>query len=784
MPSKVTNCTRLTFALILSLCLGACGGGGGGNESGNGNGENNPPHPSLATAPAISVQPLDVNTSVGASVSFSVTATGSGPLSYQWQRNGVDIAGATSAQYVLPAAQFADSASKWSVVVRNSAGSATSTQATLTLTGIALLAGSAQAITFSGSNPVGVALDESGTIYVLDTMMKTALHKVNAEGVVTLLPLTPKYSNAALSHPTGMTRDTRGNFYVIDGCSLRKISPAGDITVLAGNPGECDYGDGKASAGSLGYMTAIAVDSANNVYVAGQANIRKITPDGAVTTLAGATNDFGTVDGSGNVARFGIMKSMAIDGAGNLYVTDTGVMSTAPSVRKITPSGFVSTLAGGINYGSADGQHGAASFRTLSGLTIDAAGNLYVGDLDNHSIRKISPNGVVTSFAGQSITQYPYEDEYIDGTLATARFRQPMALAIDGAGNVFVAEGNSHNALRKIGSNGIVSTIAGAQAGGGAVDGVGSAASFLQPRGLAVDASGKVWVADTRNDLIRQVSPNGTVTTLAGAPGRGNLTDPGDGKGAQARFFQPTAIAVDSLGTAYVADYVHNTVRKVLGDGTVTTLAGKVRGYGAADGIGSAATFGALASIAMDRSGILYATDYSAIRRIDPATGAVTTLAGVLGPSIQGSTDGTGSAARFGWLPAIAADSTGNLYVVDSIYNNVRKITPDGAVTTLAGTAGVTGSADGQGPAASFNSPQGIAVDGAGNVYVADTKNNLIRRITPAGVVTTVAGRVGAIGIILGSLNNPLSQPNGLAFDSNGILYVSASNGIFQLRLK
>jgi len=787
MPSIPASHPRLAIALILSLCLGACGGGSGGSGTGgqNGNGNNTPPPPAVVTAPAISTQPLDISASVGASVSFSVTATGTGPLSYQWQRNGVDVAGATGAQYVIQAAQFADSASKWNVVVRNSAGVATSTQATLTVTGIALLAGSAQAI-FGGSSPVGLAQDGKGNIYLLDRMLSTALYKVDAQGVVTQLPLTPRESRAALYQPAGMARDAAGNFYVIDDtCSVRKISPAGEITVLAGGNGQCGNDDGKGSAATLGYLTAITVDAASNVYVGGQAVIRKITPDGTVTTLAGSANEYGTVDGAGAVARFGGMKSMATDSADNLYVTDAGVTGTAPSVRKITPAGLVSTLAGGISYGSADGQYGAATFRTPAGLTVDAAGNVYVGDQTNHSIRKITQNGVVTTIAGQSTTQEPAYNDYVDGPVATAKFRQPVALTIDNAGNILLAEGSSYNALRKIGIDGMVSTIAGSQAGSGATDGLGAAAKFSVPRGLAVDTWGNVWVADTGNQLIRKiVGANATVFTLAGATGYATLTDPGDGKGTQARFFKPTAVAVDPNGPAYVADSVHNTVRKVLSDGTVTTLAGKVWVSGAVDGIGSAAIFGALTSITMDRSGILYATDYSAIRRIDPATGAVTTLAGLLGPFNSGSTDGTGSAARFGWMPAIAADSAGNVYVVDSLYNNVRKITPNGVVTTLAGTAGVIGSTDGQGAAASFNSPQGIAVDAAGYVYVADTGNNLIRRITPAGVVTTVAGQAGANGIILGGLNNPLSQPIGLAFDAKGTLYVTASNGVFQLRLQ
>lgn len=784
MSSKFSNYIHVTFTLILSLTLCACGGGGGGNSSGT----NEPPITPNIVAPTISVQPQDLNASAGDSVSFSVTASGSGQLSYQWLRDGANVSGANSAQYTLPAVQITDSGSKWSVEVRNSAGNVTSVQATLKVSGSALLAGSSQAKGFVNGELVGIAQDGNGNTYVLDRSLDSFLLKVSSQGVITQLPLSARDSDAALYQPTGMTRDAAGNFYVTDRkCSVRKISPAGEITVLAGSAYSCGHSDGKGSDATFGMgITALAVDATSNVFVAGpDATIRKITPEGVVSTVAGTANAPGSADGAGSAARFGDVRSMAVDGAGNIFVTDSGIDGTAPSIRKITPSGIVMKMAGGISYGSADGQSGAASFYTLSGLAIDASGNLYTGDQGNHSIRKISPDGVVTTFAGQSTTQNPPDINPADGPAKSASFRQPVAMTIDGAGNIFVAEASpslQFNALRKISVNGTVSTIAGTFAGSGTADGIGSMASFFTPHGLAIEANGKVWVADTGNQLIRQISTTGAVTTLAGTKGLGSFTEQGDGKGSLARFTQPLAIAVDSHGTAFVTDGGHRTLRKVLGDGTVTTLAGRVNTFGAVDGTGSAATFSEILGVTVDQAGMLYVTDMSAVRRVDPATGTVTTLAGKLGAFVQGSADGTGDAARFGYLPAIAIDTAGNLYVVDSGNNNVRKITPNGVVTTLAGRAGVTGSADGKGAAATFNKPQGIAVDKEGNVYVADTGNNLIRRIAPDGEVTTIAGQVGANGIVLGRLNNPLSQPTGLAFNSLGVLYVCANNGIFKLK--
>ena len=204
-------------------------------------------------------------------------------------------------------------------------------------------------------------------------------------------------------------------------------------------------------------------------------------------------------------------------------------------------------------------------------------------------------------------------------------------------------------------------------------------------------------------------------------------------------------MAVDGSGNVYVADTDNNTIRKITPAGVVTTLAGTAGVPGSADGTGSAAQFNYPGGVAVDGSGNVYVADIdnNTIRKITPA-GVVTTLAGTAG--VHGSADGTGSAAQFYDPHGVAVDGSGNVYVADTDNNTIRKITPAGVVTTLAGTAGVYGSADGTGSAAQFNYPAGVAVDGSGNVYVADTYNDTIRQITPAGVVTTLAGTAGMPG--------------------------------------
>ena len=346
---------------------------------------------------------------------------------------------------------------------------------------------------------------------------------------------------------------------------------------------------------------------------------------------------------------------------GQAGIAATTITSVAAACGDWTSNNAaVSTLAGSITPGSADGTGAAASFKYPSGVAVDASGNLYVADGGNHEIRKITPTGVVTTLAG-SITP-------------------------------------------------------------GSADGTGAAASFYWPGGVAVDASGNVYVADGSNQKIRKITPTGVVTTLAGSITPGNA----DGTGAAASFNNPTGVAVDASGNVYVADNVNHEIRKITPTGVVTTLAGSIT-PGSADGTGAAASFNNPTGVAVDASGNVYVADTynQKIRKITPA-GVVTTLAGRNTP---GSADGTGAAAQFNYPTDVAVDASGNVYVVDENNHGIRKITPAGVVTTLAGSI-TPGSADGTGAAASFYYPADVAVDASGNVYVTDSFNHKIRKIT------------------------------------------------------
>lgn len=321
--------------------------------------------------------------------------------------------------------------------------------------------------------------------------------------------------------------------------------------------------------------------------------------------------------------------------------------------------------------------------------------------------------GEVTTLAGST------KSGSNNGLGLTASFNYPQGVAVDASGTVYVAD-SSNNVIRKITPQGVVTTLAGSKASG-SVDGVGPRASFNCPGGVAVDHSGNVYVADSSNHMIRKISAAGVVTTLAGSTTSGSM----DGTGVAARFHYPTGVAVDPSGTVYVADYLNNKIRKITSGGVVTTLAGSAA-TGSADGTGASAFFHYPSGVAVDATGNIYVADsYNhMIRKITPA-GQVTTLAG---STAGGFANGTERSASFSYPNGVAVDRYGDIYVADAGNNMIRKITRTGTVTTLAGTI-ISGSADGKGIAASFWSPSEVAVDATGVLYVADEQNNMIRKV-------------------------------------------------------
>ncbi len=315
----------------------------------------------------------------------------------------------------------------------------------------------------------------------------------------------------------------------------------------------------------------------------------------------------------------------------------------------------------------------------------------------------------------------------------------------------------------------------------GTVDGTGAAARFNDPFGVAADGAGNLYLTDRGNHTIRKITPAGVVTTFAGTAG---VVGNADGTGAAASFDYPVGIATDSAGNVYVADYGNYTIRKITPAGVVTTLAGAAGTKGSVDGARATARFNGPLGVATDRAGNIYVTDAgtpdmgNTIRKITP-DGVVTTFAGTAG--VAGSIDGTGAAARFDFPRGIATDRAGNVYVADFNNHTIRKITPAGVVTTLAGKAGVEGSDDGAGAAARFDGPVAIATDSAGNFYVADELGRAIRKITPAGMVSTVVRVAGQSYAPWRSPPERRTFPAGVAVSGTS-LYVTLPHGVAVVR--
>lgn len=578
---------------------------------------------------------------------------------------------------------------------------------------------------------------------------------------------------AQFHFPGGCVSDGSGNLYVSDTynhCIRKVVITTGETTTFAGTAGTPGSTDGTGTAALFNYPVGIVRDSSGNLYVADSGNfvIRKITPAAEVTTLAGQAGLRGVTSGSATSARFSNVQGLALSTARNeLYVADMG----NHLIRSVNmTSGLVTSIAGspGVS-GNDDGDDDAAQFSSPSGVTIDQFGNLWVTDYGNNAIRYVTISGSVTTRVG-----FASQAGFIDGSAAAARLNgptsicrasdgffyvtdagnnrirkvsatgamttlpaelaSPRSICTDTSGNLFVTDTGLH-AIRKVTTAGVSTFIAG-RIPSGAANGIGAAASFKSPEGMAVDPSGTVFIADTVNHIIRKVTLDGTVTTFAGTAGTAGSSD-----GINALFRSPSGACSDPLGNLYVADTGNHTIRKITPDGMVTTFAGTAGIKAATNGTGAAARFNEPRDLVMDAAGNLFVTDSKnhMIRKITPA-GVVTTLAG--GTGVSGTIDSpTGTLARFNTPSGIGIDSAGNLYVADRGNATIRKVTSTGIVTTFAGTANNRSYIDGTGNAARFYEPVGIAVDSDNNVIVSDLYYNHLRKITSTRVVTTFAGQ-------------------------------------------
>jgi hypothetical protein len=489
------------------------------------------------------------------------------------------------------------------------------------------------------------------------------------------------------------------------------------------------------------------------------------------THFAGSFGGSGFEDGSGNVARFNGDAGIAVDTAGNVYVADT----SNHTIRKISPSGTVTTLAGlAETPQSGDGRGAHALFNSPKGIAVDSAGTVYVADTGNHTIRKITSAGVASTFVG-----YPGISGFVNSTGGAPRFNSPRGVTVDGSGNVYVADTGNHS-IRKVTPGGVVTTLAGTGSAGN-VNNTGTAASFNTPIGIVYDAvSAALFVADSANHVIRRITlPSAVVTTFAGTMGTS-----GHGDGVPGFLYTPSGICADASGMLYVTDTTDHTIRSVTSGGSLASVAGLPFYPGPANGTGSGARFTSPAGIAVTGATIYVAdTGNHTVRKIESGN-VVTTFAGTANAS--GFVNDTGSAARFDGPSGVAyypGPSGFAAYVADTNNNAIRRVTTAGVVTTLAG--GTYGYLNGSGTSAQFRNPKGLGLNlNVFSVFVADTGNHVIRLVDSSGNVSLFAGQPLSSGSSNGDRLTTASfkSPQAVTFSVTTSAVYVADTGNFLVR--
>ncbi len=618
--------------------------------------------------PQINTQPVNQTVAAGLNATFTVTASANPAPNYLWYRqaagttgffsltDGGAYSGAGTTSLVVTGVTNAMSGDKFQCVVSNGFGSSTTNPASLTIPA---------APAFTSANTTTFTVIQPGTFTVTATGGPVPTFSVSGAGFPAGWPLTLNSTTGVLSGTPPLGADTSSpyTFTIVatntNGTASQSftlnVQATPSIPIITTQPTGQTLLQGQNAT-----FTVVATGSPAPSYQwqrqpSGTSTWSNLTDD---ATYSGSTTATLTVTG--------VTTFMSGDQFQCLVSNSNGsVTSTAVPLTLNLGSSFT-TLAGlAGSPGSIDGIGAAALFSGPTGVAVDSAGNIFVTDSSNNTIRMITPAGVATTIAGVAGSRGS-----ANGLINAARFNQPTGIAVDTSDNLYVADTGNHIIRKLINSGGVyfTTTLAGTAGFFGSADGTGAAAQFNHPYGLAIDAAGNLYVADTQNSTIRLVTIAGAVSTLAGLPGNYGSVD---GTGSAARFFFPYSIAVDASGTLYVADSLNHTIRKVTPGGSVTTFAG--------------------------HSGV------------------------------AGSRDDTGLLAQFNQPCGIAVDATGNVFVSDTSNNTIREITPAGVVTTLAGLPGSSGSADGSGSAVRFNRPFGIAVDSSGNLFVADSGNNTIR---------------------------------------------------------
>jgi sugar lactone lactonase YvrE len=681
--------------------------------------------------------------------------------------------------------------------------------------------------------PTQIALDNAGNLYILED--RTRIRKVNISGIITTIAGTGIQgvsgdggpgASANISIWTPFVVDGSGNIYFVNQCILgnypacvsvsqsdvriRKVNTQGLINTVAGNGTPGHSGDGgPATTAEIYPAYSPAVDSLGDLYFADGSDIRRVDSSGTITTVAGnGTVGFSGDGGPATNAEISA-SSVLLDGNNNLYFVQCCSTQGLPNrIRKVSTNGIITTVAGNGTTGST-GDGGPATNAEIQpdDLFVDPGGNCFFYNYTfvvippnssqsfNSEIRKVDTTGIITTVAGNGTPGFsgdggPAVQAQINGGFL---YYAPAFLFDNNHDLIFVdqyLEGDENSRIREVNSSGVINTVAGNGTEGYAGDGGPATSKEVDgPAGLAIDSNGNLYIADFNNQRIEKVDPSGVLTAVAG----NGIEDPGNSGSSKATtdaIYEPFAVVVDQNGSLYFTTGNSNSVLKVDASGNVSTFAGGVQPGGnqcTALGDGGSATNACLSQplgLAFDGNGNLYIGDTGDVRvRKVNSAGIITTVAGNGTQGYSGD-GGLATSAEIGQPSGIAVDSAGNLFIADTDNFRVRKVDAAGNITTVAGNGTQGFSGDG-GPAmsAELNFIAGLAVDKTGNLYIADSHDNRIRAVDIHGVITTFAGTgtSGFSGDGGPAISATFSFPGGLAVDNSGALYVG---DVFNYRVR
>lgn len=713
----------------------------------------------IVAQPVITNQPGNQTVIWGSNATFNVGVTGTGPFAYQWRLNGTNLP--NNIINTIAGGNLFDGLAATNTILNSPQGSAVDAAGNLYIAdtynhvvrrvdtnGLAKIIAGTGSAGYSGDGgaatnanlfaPMSVVLDGQGSLIIADGY-NNRVRKVNTNGIITAIvgtgfpPITPSQSgngvaatNAMLNIPIGLALDSSGNLYIADSSDnqIRKVNPSGVISTIANTTGAAGYNFDNSSAvnANINNPTDVAVDSTGNVYIADNANhrIRKINTSGTISTIAGTGVAGYSGDGaSATAAKIKSPSGVSVDSSGAIYLVDSG----NNCVRKIT-NGIIRTIAGTSTAGfSGDGGAGtSATFNFPASLSRNASNDLFIADGGNSRIRKLVTNGIITTVAGRILND---SSPATNGTLSL-----PRAIARDRFGNFFITD-IANARIRKIDTNGMMTTCAGNGIAGFAGDGgAATNANLNNPYGVAVDSAGNLFIGEAGNGRVRKVDTNGLITTFAGT---GSFVISGNGGAATNAGLRAWGVAVDVFGNVFITDPIFNWIRKIDTNGVITSVAGT--GSFGHTGDGGAATNAKINNpfaICFNRLGEMFFTEWGAIRKVD-TNGIITTYAGK-GYTASGFS-GDGGLATNAMLSSsiwgLWCDAAGNVFIGDSNNSRIRKVDTNQIISTTAGNGLQNFGGEGlAGNNLNLSMPSGLAGDSADNLFIVEYGSNRIRKLS------------------------------------------------------